>query len=185
MTATPQKSPEELLSEAVARGDRQEVRRLLAEGADPLWQDGNSITAFHYAAALAGTGILEDLLAAQKDGAAAHDEDGATPMHYAARMGRVAAMELLHARGASVNATEKDGRTPLMHAAHHDRIAAIGWLLKKKAAPNAQDDKQRTALHYAVSRRHLNAAMALVGGGAEAARAWTAGFQAISTSPGS
>ncbi len=49
------------------------------------------------------------------------DEDGLTPLHYAARYSHLQVVKLLVERGADVNARAEDGITPLHFAARYKR----------------------------------------------------------------
>jgi ankyrin repeat protein len=79
--------------------------------------------------------IVQALLAAGAD-VNAKTASGLTPLHYAARIGRVDIVRLLLARGASVSPQDQDGDTPLHEAreAGHEGVvellvsaAAEGW----------------------------------------------------------
>lgn len=69
---------------------------------------------------VAGSGDIE-ALARQLDsglcGVNDRDENGCTPLHFAADRGQLRAMQLLLARGADLNARDSDGQTPLHYAA--------------------------------------------------------------------
>ncbi|MDY7103492.1 MAG: ankyrin repeat domain-containing protein [Actinomycetota bacterium] len=74
---------------------------------------------------------------------------------WAARNDRVAAMDLLVARGADVDANPFRG-TPLLWATYSDRVGAARWLLDHGADPNLRHDfggsghgRAATALHLA------------------------------------
>ncbi len=71
----------------------------------------------------------------------ARDEDGRTPLHWAARWsGHAEAINALLAAGADPNAPrDKDGETPLHSAAKRDHPAAIDALLSGGADPKARN----------------------------------------------
>lgn len=157
----------ENLRDAILRGDRPQVDEWLERGAKMGWRDASGISTLHVAAESGKDGILDYILALHDVDVSITDEDGQTPMHFAARAGNVENMELLKKKGAEIDQAALDGRTPLMLAAHRDNLAAVDWLLLNKAKPNKQDQFERTALHYAVSRRFLKSTIRLVKGGAD------------------
>jgi ankyrin repeat protein len=59
---------------------------------------------------------VAELLLANKAEVNARDNNGATPLHYAAIGSHKDVVELLLANKAAVNARDKDGRTPLNYA---------------------------------------------------------------------
>ena len=75
------------------------------------------------------------------------DEEGGTPLHYAASNARDEIVELLVAEGADVNAKKDDGVTPL-HLANSKKIVEL--LIAKGADVNAKEDDGRTPLDWAV-----------------------------------
>ena len=145
------KTNEQLLSEAVKKGDRREVNLLIELGVDPNWRDGDGVSALHLAAELPDTGILEDILAHRRTKVDIRDDEGATPLHYAARARRAGAIEKLIAAKAVVDARDNSLGTSLMEASSRGGAEAVEILLRKGAQPNAQSDKLYTALHYAVN----------------------------------
>lgn len=72
-----------------------------------------------------------------------------TPLHMAAGVDSVAAMEVLAAHGAEVDAKDITGMTPLHVAAMYGRREAAVWLLDHGAAVDAVDDFGDTPLHTA------------------------------------
>ncbi len=81
------------------------------------------------------------------------DEDGATPLHYAARTGDEALAELLLAHGAEISAIDGDGVTPL-HDAARASTGVVALLLAHGAAVRVADKRGDTPLHEAVLRGH-------------------------------
>lgn len=161
------KTNEQLLTEAVLKGDRREVRLLIEIGVDPNWRGPDGKAALHHAAERADTGILEDLLAHPRVNVNLPDEDKSTALHHAAHYNRTGAIEKLAARKAVIDAPDEWQSAPLAVAACHGHVESVRLLLKKSADPNARSQKNNTALHGAVAREHLEAAIALVQGGAD------------------
>ncbi|PCH55134.1 MAG: hypothetical protein COC21_03325, partial [Verrucomicrobiales bacterium] len=84
----------------------------------------------------------------------AKDNDGRTPLHYAAKYATKEVVELLIPNGADVNAKMKDGATPLHVAAQdgHKEIAEL--LIDKGADVDAQDVNGWTPLHSTAYEGH-------------------------------
>lgn len=91
------------------------------------------------------SGVLEKAPAAVDQ----RDRKQKTPLHMAAGVDQVAAMEVLAAHGAEVDAKDITGMTPLHVAAMYGRRAAAEWLLDHGAAVGAVDDFGDTPLHTA------------------------------------
>jgi ankyrin repeat protein len=72
---------------------------------------------------------------------------GCTPLHLAARDGRVDLVQLLIERGADVNARNHRGATPLHYAASSRPVSV--FLLENKARADVADESGRTPLHWA------------------------------------
>lgn len=65
------------------------------------------------------------------------DEDGVTPLMWAARYNALQAMAVLLDSGADVNARDSNHRwTPLLHAIHRQQPEAVALLLERGADPN-------------------------------------------------
>ena len=78
------------------------------------------------------------------------DNDGSTPMHYAAKNDVVGAMEWLKAQGADINVRDSCGRTPLHLTAIEGVVDSMKWLKANGADVNAQDSKGKTPIHAAI-----------------------------------
>ena len=80
---------------------------------------------------------------------ARQDEDGNSPLHYAAQGGHIKVVEILLAAKADVLVQNNNGSTALHHAADrgHDKVVEI--LLAAKADVDARDSDGRTALYRA------------------------------------
>jgi ankyrin repeat protein len=95
------------------------------------------------------------------------DKQGFTPLIYAAREGRPAAVRTLLDHGAAVDATDKKGSTALMYAADHGYIAIAQMLLDKGANVNAANATGRTALGFAEDSHHVDMVTLLQSHGAK------------------
>ena len=92
---------------------------------------------------------LRGVLAKNPEAVGARDRKLKTPMHMAAGVDNVPAMEVLAAHGAVVDTKDITGMTPLHVAAMFGRRAAAEWLLDHGAAVNAVDAFGDTPLHTA------------------------------------
>jgi cytohesin len=97
---------------AVKAGNVEEVRRLLATGADSKVRDDRGAAPLQWAAVLGSKEIAELLIARGAD-INATDRAGLTALHAAAYQGRREVAELLLLNGAQVNAGSTGGWTPL------------------------------------------------------------------------
>jgi ankyrin repeat protein len=85
----------------------------------------------------------------------------------------VEVMKLLREAGADVNApvADRQRRLPLHYAADYNNVEALRWLLQEGADPNGHaasegDDYGVTPLQVAIQNGHVQAARALIDGGA-------------------
>lgn len=160
---------------ASGRGELEEVRRLLGEGADPNETNGYGWTPLMFACENGRASVIRELRAR---GAVVgmRDRDGRTAVMIAAEMGQVAAlqemmdadaalrqeafrsafftrkleaMKLLLAGGADPDTLEEDGATPLILAARQGWVDGLRALLAAGANREHQDKSGRTAADYA------------------------------------
>jgi len=106
------------------------------------------------------------------------DKQGWTPLHWAARYGREATVELLLDKGADINIQDKQGWTPLHWAAYNGHEAIVQLLLAKGADASLQNIDGWTPLHYAVLNGYVAIAQLLLAKGANVnlrttLRGWT------------
>ncbi|TLD26479.1 hypothetical protein PspLS_05241 [Pyricularia sp. CBS 133598] len=84
------------------------------------------------------------------------DKVGMTPLHRAAKQGRLAAVRLLVDRGATIDGKDAQGCTPLHHAVRQKRDDVVVYLVTAAAGPaqlNASDEKGETAVSLATQKR--------------------------------
>ena len=100
------------LHDAAAKGNLNEVERLIAEGAKVNAKDKGGNTPLH-SAVINGHATVAALLIAKGAKVKAKNKAGYTPLHAAAYQGEKTLAELLIAKGAKVNVEGKYGQTPL------------------------------------------------------------------------
>jgi ankyrin repeat protein len=84
----------------------------------------------------------------------AKDNDGYTPLFWAAFGGHADIASLLLAKGADVNSKTSKGITPLYEASFRGHRKVAELLLAKGADIDARGEKGQTSLHAAVERGH-------------------------------
>lgn len=123
---------------ATYRGDVEEVRRLLRDGANPKASNRYGAVPLQLAAEVGDTEILKLLLDAGADVESAN-ADGQTALMAVARTGNVEAARLLVRKGARVDTHEVfGGQTALMWAAARGHSAMMEFLIKAGANVNAR-----------------------------------------------
>lgn len=90
------------------------------------------------------------------------DEDGNTPLHWAALWGPFEMVKYLVEHGADVNATDEEGGTPFHRAVESGRLYIVRYLVEHGADVNATDKECWTALHWAARAGNLNIVKYLV-----------------------
>ncbi len=121
-------------------GNKDEVEFLIAQGAvvQPSFPSGRGVTALQYAAG----GGNKDIVALLLDKGAAIDApglSGATPLHDAAHVNRLASAAVLLEHGAAVNTVNDEGETPLHLAARNSDLPLVQLLLDHKADATVKD----------------------------------------------
>ncbi len=103
------------------------------------------------AAQVGDLGKVKALLKADPALAVSKDQDGLTPLHWAALQGHKDVAELLLTNKADINARDKLGTTPLHAATIAGQKDVAELLLANHADVNARDNDRRTPLHYAAA----------------------------------
>ena len=140
--------------------------RLIAAAADVNSRDDSGSTPLIGAAGHRSVPVLQALLSAGADVAAARAIDERTALHLAAENNDAAAVRYLLSAGADVMARDDDGATPL-HVAEDPEVVRV--LFAAGADLSARDTTGRTPLHaYASIRLHPGRVDALLAAGADA-----------------
>ena len=124
----------------------------------------------HEAAQKGDVATLRTALAESIIGIDAADSDHYTPLHLAAGMGHLEAVELLLERGASHTQRDENGETALHLAAHVGYDSICGALLDAGADADAESKTGYTPLHMAAQFGHTTVAKRLLEQGADVAK---------------
>lgn len=137
----------------------QQVKAWVYDGAEP--------TTEVHEAVMEGRGLVD---AIQRDRWAVDvlDNTGLTPLHLAANLNRIEAVEQLIAENADINAKDWQGISPLMHAILSGDLECMKLLLEAKCQLWQRTDNGDMALHRAAARGHPKAVGLLLAAGASA-----------------
>lgn len=134
---------------AVRGGRTDEVRRLIAQGADVnKYPDLDYFRPFLQEAALLNHVDIVNLFMRAKASVNTIDNVGRTPLFDAAETGNVELIEFLLAHKANVNHADIDKTTPLMRACICGKAPAAQAILEAGADLHATNDYGRTALDF-------------------------------------
>ena len=165
------------VADAVMKGDRAAIRRLIAQRSDVNAQQVDGATALHWAV------YRDDLETAElliRSGAKVNvaNREGITPLAMACLYGNAPMIEKLLKAGADAKERSRNNETSLMLAARNGYPDAIKLLLEAGVDVNAKETMRgTTALMWAVEQKHPLAVKALLDGGADfKARSVSAGL---------
>jgi ankyrin repeat protein len=156
------------LFDAAKNGHAKDVERALAAGAKVDGPDEHGITAITYAIVQNSFNAREVIRALLKAKASvnAKDEDGMTPLMFAAQKGKNEHFGDLLAAGADLNAVDNYKWTALMYAAFFSSSFGVNDLLKAGADPKVEAADGKTALLLAVQHGNSTSIEALLAAGA-------------------
>ena len=83
------------------------------------------------------------------------DENGYTPLMFAANSGKLTVVKILLTKDAQVDAKDNDDSTPLMFAAQHGYDDVVKMLLFYRASPEAKGKHGLSAIGLAQQNNHL------------------------------
>jgi ankyrin repeat protein len=144
---------------AVRRGRSEEVKRLLARGADA--NDEVYPWSALRLAAFVGDDASVALLLERGARIDAPSDHGLTALMYAAGRGHAAVVRALLARGAAVEARDRGGHTPLMFAANGGHLDVAQALLEAGSDRAAKNRAGETAARLAEANGHAAVVVAL------------------------
>ena len=134
---------------AVKNGDLNEVKKLLASGADPNvldeWNSSALLQAcYHIDTFRSMCDIIRELLDRGAN-QSVRDRYGRSPLSLVSSSGKSIIVSKMLDMGADPNVQDEDGETALMCASKYLYTEIINELLKRGADPEIKDNKGRTA----------------------------------------
>ena len=157
------------LHQAVKRIDLEAVRRLVSQGADIKISNKHKNTPLHtavnyYDMQPMHVEIFKELLKAINvlDVVNVSNNDGYTPLHFAAFHGIFTVVEDLVKKGADIDAKNENYETPLYIAAQRGMLNTVKTLIEKGAAIDAKCNTGETPLCVAAMYGHVEIVKALI-----------------------
>jgi len=155
------------VADAVMRGDKVTVRKLLEQHADVNTPQADGATGLHWAVFRSDKEIVDLLIRAGANAKAAN-RDGSTPLWLASVNGDASIIAALLDAGADANEKLPLGRTPLMAASRTGNVDAMKVLLDHGAQVNVKETlRGTTPLMWAADEGHAPAIQLLIQRGAE------------------
>lgn len=142
---------------AVALGKIKCIDILIQKGRCSLQQKIPSIgNLLHLAVRFKQPRVIRHLLAhypEMKELLDATNDQGVTPLAYAAGLGKIQSLRLLASKGASIDKSDSRGRSPIHHAAYHKQYQAIQALAYLGAVLNKEDSDHQKPLDIVVKEK--------------------------------
>ncbi len=115
--------------------------------------DTANLNPLHLAAENNESEIITFLINNQRQKHSSINKQGETPLHIAAKKGKLVSLKVLLANGALVNSATHANRTALHLAVINDRVLCTMTLLESGAKPLKVDKKQQTPLSLALQKK--------------------------------
>jgi ankyrin repeat protein len=160
-----------LMALAARGGSADDVRLLVAAGADVGAVDTLGQSAMYLAAQQGHAGVVEALARAGAD-CNQVDTGGTTPLRIGSSNGHLRCVEFLLKQGADVNKVTNDGNTPLFMASQNGYCDVVEALLRGGADVNKARNDGATPLIMASEDGHCDVVEALLRGGADVNKAF-------------
>jgi len=158
---------QERLLQSVSRGQPEQVRALLDQGADINVKENKSGQTPLISASIKQRKNLVQLLLDKGADVHARDINGETALMAAAEKGNTSIVKMLLEKGADINTKNKQGQTPLLKVAQKENPDMINFLLENAADIDAKDKREDTALIITLHKHKLAAAKLLIDKGAD------------------
>lgn len=136
-----------LYDRGISLTDRQEIEAIL----NAVMSGSRELLEY-----LLGTGISPDV----------NIGDGSSPLHFAAEVGNIGAVEVFLDAGLDVNQLNAQGVSPLYLAVARNHLDVVEFLLRMGADPNAHPGANLEPVWVATVNQNRSAVMALIGAGA-------------------
>ena len=165
VAATPDDSP---VADAAQRGEVEEIRTLLRQGADPSAAQPDGMTALHWSALNDQLDIVETLIFAGATLQPTTRVGGYTPLHLASRAGNAEVVAALLDAGANADVLTGTGAASLHFAAEANGVEVVNALVGHGADVDVRDGySSRTPAMFAAARNSAAALEALLDAGAD------------------
>jgi ankyrin repeat protein len=132
------------------------------------YNNDNDISPLHFAVLNNEPQLIDDLLKSGGEVNCRTRRSQLTPIHWAAAMGRLECLKLLHKNGGSLISQDgtQQGNEPIHLSVLYGREETTRWLLDTQVSPNRVNKKGITPLFYAVAREHIYVLLLLLKAGA-------------------
>lgn len=162
------KDSSKLLFEAMDKNDVNEVKELIANGADCQIENELGLTVLHWASFTGHKSIVEMVVMngvnPDKVSIKGYMQ---TPLILAAQGGHIDIAQYLIQKGAKIDAKDMFGRTPLSHSLEAGQLSMSKFLLNQDANVDSKDDVSQTPLHIAVVKGNIEIVELLIEKGAD------------------
>ena len=169
------------IHDAVANGDLEQVKRLLAADPDLLnLRNDLGLTPYNRAA-MSGQLDIMKMLAGRGADVTMGDNENSMPIHNAAVGGYVPVLEYLLETGADINVRDDYQMTPLLFACNYRKLDAVRFLLERGADIKAVNANGWPVMLYAVIGGNIDLVRMLAENGADLNQKTNDGFTPLFT----